>query len=76
MTVKMDSQLSSTGKVQTTTQNSHFRSGDFNQVLKSHGMIRPAAGSLTISGDLTFNIDDATGQISKTQSGQLLIQKS
>ena len=37
---------------------------------------RPASGSMDISGDgMTFSIDDASGDIAKVKTGQVVVEK-
>jgi hypothetical protein len=60
-TATVNSQLSATGKVRTSTFGSHESTRDVTQVIKIQGSFRPASGSVTISGDLTFSSDGGGG---------------
>jgi hypothetical protein len=74
-TVTVTGDLTATGKVQMTTSGTHMNTPDFLFVAKFHGKSRPAIGSLNLQGDITLNIDDATGRISKESSGYMTVQK-
>jgi len=75
-TVTVNSQLSATGKVRTTTFGSHESSRDLTLVFQTQAKLRPASGSVTISGDLTFSTDGATGIIGNANQGSLIVQKN
>jgi hypothetical protein len=75
-TVTVNSQLSATGKVQTSTFGFHANAREFTEVVNSNGMIRPASGSLTVSGDITFSTNDATGTIGNAKQGSITVLKN
>jgi hypothetical protein len=75
-TVTVNADLTATGKVQTSTSGSHFSGRGFTEVTHFSGMSTAASGSLNIGGDITFSIDDATGQISNIKSGTIQVTKN
>ena len=74
-TVAVNSELSATGQVRTSTFGSHESTRDVTQVIKIQGKVRPAGGSLIISGDLNFNTDGATGVIGIAKQGLMTVNK-
>lgn len=74
-TVTVTADLTAIGKVQTTTFGYHTNSLDFTVVFSSNGKSALASGSLNIGGDITFSTDDATGAISRVNSGAIQIVK-
>jgi hypothetical protein len=71
MTVSGD--LTATGQPQVSVARQGFTTPDFKVVQTSNGKIRPASGSLNISGDITLSFDDATGSIENLRQGNLQV---
>ena len=74
-TVTVNVDLTATGKVQTETSSFRDITPDLKIVINENGHVRPASGSLNISGDLTFSADDASGHIAKVREGFIDVEK-
>lgn len=75
MSVKVNAQLSGAGKVETSQFNFHDNNPFVTTVVTGGDKSRPATGSITVSGDITVNTDDATGSIGDFKQGQLQVFK-
>jgi hypothetical protein len=74
-TVTVNADMTATGKPYTSTFSYREVTPNFKYVQNQNGMVRPASGSLNISGDLTFSTDDASGNIEKVRYGIIQVQK-
>jgi hypothetical protein len=74
-TVTVSADLTATGKSLTDKFNFHTVTPDINAVAHVRGAIRPASGSLNISGGFTFSTDDASGRIENTKYGSIEVHK-
>jgi hypothetical protein len=75
-TFTVDVDLTATGKAETINVGQHFITPDFKAVTNLNAKIRPASGSLDVSGDgITFSTDEASGQIGKVRAGQIIVER-
>jgi hypothetical protein len=76
MTFTVDADLTATGKPERYGFKERFITPDFKALTNVNGKVRPASGSLDISGEgMTFSTDDASGTIAREIRGLLAVEK-
>jgi hypothetical protein len=76
MTFTIDVDLTATGKPERFGFKDRFITPDFKALTIVNGKIRPASGSMDVSGDgITFSTDDASGEIGRELRGLLVVEK-
>jgi hypothetical protein len=74
-TVTVHADMTATGKPQTSTFGVHSTTSESKLIFNQHGKVRPATGSLDITGDITFSTNDATGLIGDVTSGFIQVER-
>jgi hypothetical protein len=76
MTFTVDVDLTATGKPERFGFKEHFITPEFKDLTNINGKVRPASGSMDISGDgITFSTDDASGTIAREIRGLLVVER-
>jgi hypothetical protein len=76
MTFTVDVDLTATGKPERFGFKDRFITPDFKALTIVNGKVRPASGSMDVSGEgMTFSTDDASGEIGRELRGLLTVTK-
>jgi hypothetical protein len=68
--------LTATGKPERFVFKDRFITPDFKALTIVNGKVRPASGSMDVSGEgMTFSTDDASGEIGRELRGLLTVTK-